>query len=178
MSTILFDTETTGLLKPSINKLDAQPYIVEFYAVKVDDEFNIIGEFETYIKPPIPIPKETSDIHGIDDKKVSNAPSFSDIAIDLSNFFLGVDTLVAHNLPYDRSMLANELHRLDKVLNFPWPINHICTVEKSMYIQQRRMNLGDLHEFCTGKKHENAHTAKADVFALVRCYHWLLENAK
>lgn len=176
MTTILFDTETTGLLQPSINDISAQPYIVEFYAVKIDDDFNVLGEFETYIKPPIMIPPEVSKIHGVDDAKVSKAPAFSDIASDLCNFFVGVDNLVAHNLPYDRSMLANELLRCDMVLKFPWPPNHICTIEKSMWIEQRRMNLSKLHEHCVGKPHENAHTAKADVFALVRCYHWLLEN--
>ena len=146
MTTILFDTETTGLLQPSINELKAQPYIVEFYAVKIDDDFNVLGEFESYIKPPIPIPPEVSKIHGIDDAKVNRCPAFSDLASDLCNFFVGVDTLVAHNLPYDRSMLANELLRCDMLLKFPWPANHVCTVEKSMWIEQRRMNLSKLHE--------------------------------
>ena len=176
MITVLFDTETTGLLEPSVNDISKQPYIVEFYAVKIDDQFNVLGEFETYLKPPIPIPPETSRIHGIDDAKVASSPAFADVVDDLCNFFVGVHNIVAHNLPYDRSMLANELLRCDKLLNFPWPPNHICTVEKTKWIEQRRMNLANLHTFCTGKPHENAHTAKADVFALVRCYHHLKET--
>ena len=40
MSMIFFDTETTGLLVPEINDISAQPYIVEMYAVKTDDDFD------------------------------------------------------------------------------------------------------------------------------------------
>lgn len=176
--TILFDTETTGLLAPEVNRLDAQPYIVEMYAVKVDEGFNIIQEFESYFKPPVPIPRDVSRIHGIDDAKVKNSPKFADKVDELTELFLGVRTMVGHNLAFDRSMLANELHRLDRVLKFPWPPKHVCTVEMSMPIEQRRLNLENLHTYATGKPHANAHTAKADVFALVRCYHWLLENQK
>lgn len=175
-TTILFDTETTGLLVPEINELAAQPYIVDFYAVKIDEDFNILGEIETYVKPPISIPAELTKIHGVSNDTVKDAPTFSELYPKLAEFFLGVDTLVGHNVSYDRSMVANELLRCGKLLNFPWPINHICTVEMSLWIEQRRMNLSNLHAHCTGKPHADAHRAKSDVFALVRCYHWLLEN--
>lgn len=174
--TILFDTETTGLLVPEINELSAQPYIVDFYAIKIDDDFNVIDEVETYVKPPIPIPAEMTKIHGVSNETVKNAPTMEELYPRLAEFFLGTQKLVGHNVAFDRSMLANELLRCDKLLKFPWPPEHICTVEMSMPIEQRRMNLSSLHTRATGKPHENAHRAKADVFALVRCYHWLLEN--
>lgn len=177
-TTILFDTETTGLLVPEINRLDAQPYIVELYACKVDEEFNMIGEFYSKFKPPIPIPADVSKVHGITDEIAAKQPVFGDCVDELADLFLGADTLVGHNLSYDRSMLANELLRCDRLLRFPWPPEHICTIEMSMGLEQRRLNLGALHAYATGKPHENAHTAKHDVFALVRCYHWLLEQKK
>lgn len=174
--TILFDTETTGLLVPEINELSAQPYIVDFYAVKIDDDFNIIDEFESYIKPPIPIPPDLTKIHGVSNDTVKNSPTFEQLYPRLAEFFLGANKLVGHNVAFDRSMLANELLRCDMLLKFPWPPEHICTVEMSMHIEQRRMKLSDLHAHCTGKPHADAHRAKSDVFALVRCYHWLLES--
>lgn len=174
--TILFDTETTGLLKPEINRLDAQPYIVSLYAVKIDDDFNMVGEISILVKPPILIPAEASKVHGISDDMVKDCEPFGNAVEELADFFLGVKTMVAHNLPYDRSMLANELLRCDSVLKFPWPPNHICTVEKSMWVEQRRMSLSALHEHITGKPHLDAHSAKGDVYALVRCYHWLCEQ--
>ena len=176
MITVLFDTETTGLLKPSANSVDDQPEIVELYCVMIDDEFNPIGEFESFFKPRIPITEELTKIHGITNEMVADAPSFSDKALDLAKFFTGTDCLVAHNLPFDRSMLANELIRCDKLINVPWPRLHVCTVEMAMPIEQRRMSLSNLHKYATGAPHEGAHRAKADVHALVRCYHWMLER--
>lgn len=178
MTTILFDTETTGLLKPSINRLDAQPYIVQLYAMKIDDEFDIIDEIDLLIKPPIPIPPETTKIHGIDDYAVKNSMTFSELIPRLADFFLGVEKLVAHNLGYDRSMLANELLRQDAVLKFPWPPVHICTVEQSMHIEQRRLRLSQLHKYATGHEHVDQHSARGDVTALLRCFKWLREGGK
>jgi len=82
--------------------------------------------------------------------------------------------MIAHNLSFDRSMIANELLRIDKLLQFPWPIKHTCTVEKSIHIEQRRMSLTRLHEHLLGTGF-NAHRAKDDVHALVRCYHAMSE---
>ena len=42
MHTILYDTETTGLLQPEAKGLQAQPYIIEFYGVRIDDDFKYI----------------------------------------------------------------------------------------------------------------------------------------
>ena len=176
MSMIFFDTETTGLLVPEINKVDAQPYIVEIYACKTDDNFNLECEFYSRFKPPIPIPEETSKIHGIRNEDVIDCEPFKECVDELAEFFLGANKLIGHNLPYDRSMLANELIRCDRLISFPWPPVQVCTVEMSMPIEQRRMNLSKLHQRCTGRPHEGAHHAKDDVFALVRCYHWLVEN--
>lgn len=174
--TILFDTETTGLLKPSANSLDEQPYIIEIACVKIDEDFQRLDQYESFIKPPIPVSEEITRITGITQHQVNSAPTFDEVWRQLADFFVGVDTLVAHNLPFDRSMLANELLRIDRVLNFPWPPEHRCTVEMSLGIEQRRLNLAALHTHATGSKHDNAHRAMGDVYALVRCYHWLLNQ--
>ena len=54
-TTIVFDTETTGLLKPEIVDLDQQPYIIEYYGAKIDKDFNLIDELWFKCKPPIKI---------------------------------------------------------------------------------------------------------------------------
>jgi DNA polymerase III subunit epsilon len=178
MNTILFDTETTGLLKPEINDIDYQPYIISLYAVKLDQDFQLIEELDLLVKPPIPIPQEVTKIHGLSDESVNGKKSFEEEADRITDFFFGTRRMVGHNLAYDRSMLANELIRCDRVLKFPWPPEHVCTIQASMFIQQRRMSLSDLHAHCTGKPHLDAHTAKADVYALVRVYHWLSERGR
>ena len=87
--------------------------------------------------------------------------------------FLGEETVIAHNATFDMGMIWIELSRMEMEFHFPWPRNWFCTVEKSMYIQHKRLTLKKLHELATGGEHKNQHTAKGDVQALVRCYKWL-----
>lgn len=174
MKAIIFDTETTGLLKPSANTLEAQPYITEIFCLKIEHlpsgEIDIVDEFESLCKVPVPLSEDITRITGLTDADLANQPTFPEIFPALSKFFTGVDRMVAHNLAFDKSMLANECHRAGKVLNMPWPREHICTVEKSMHIEQRRMNLTNLHKHFFGEGFVDAHRAKNDVMPLFCCY--------
>lgn len=173
MITVIFDTETTGLIKPSANKIEEQPYIAEIFCLKVEQEgsmIEVIGEFDSLVKPPVPLSDEITRITGLTNTALDGQPTFGEIYDELSKFFTGVDRMVAHNLPFDRSMLANELVRMDKVLNFPWPRQHVCTVEKSMKYEQRRLNLTRLHEYLFARGFPNAHRARSDVMPLFDCY--------
>lgn len=170
MTTILFDTETTGLIKPDVMDIAAQPYIIEIYMLKVDDNLQKIDELDMLIQPPIPITPEITKITGITEDMVKNEKPFSEAYKEISEFMLGVDTIVAHNLAFDRAMLANELTRINKIIKFPWPIKHICTVEKTIHLEQRRLTLSNLHKHLFDCDFENAHRAKNDVMAMYKCY--------
>lgn len=174
---IILDTETTGLLHPDASDITKQPYITEFYGIKVTNDFDFVDEIESFVKPPVPIPPEVVNITGITEEMVADAPSFIDLYNDLSNFFLGETIVVAHNAPFDIGVLKWELTRYDLEFHFPWPKRHICTVEGSRHIKNKRLKLRDLHELATGRKHEDgAHRAKQDVMALVRSFKWLVEE--
>ena len=172
-TTVAFDTETTGLIKPNETDIKKQPYITEIFCAKLNEEGEIIEEFDQLVKVPVNLSPEITRITGITDDMLSNMPTFAEIAPDLAKFFTGVDIIVAHNLAFDRSMLANELLRCNSLLKFPWPRHHICTVEKTMHIEQRRLNLTALHTHLFGEAFDNAHRAKNDVLPLVRCYNEL-----
>ncbi len=174
---IAFDTETTGLLLPSATDLHLQPYIIEIYAIKFDADFKPYGEFYSRVKPPVPIPPKITQITGLADADVKHSPSFVQIYDDLSDFFRGEKTVFAHNCSFDIGMLRNELQRYGWEYKFPWPSNHVCTVEASHPIKNRRMRLSELHELATGLPEiQNAHRAKDDVLALVKCIMWLAKN--
>ena len=174
MSTIVIDTETTGLLQPLGTAIEYQPYIVEICAVRVNDNFQCTGELITLIKPPIPISKQVSKIHGITDAAVETALPFAKIYRPLVDLFLGCHTLVAHNAPFDVTMIDLELCRLDKQRQFPWPPIHFCTVEQSLHLKGHRLKLSELYELATGKSEiAGAHRAENDVAALTECYRWL-----
>ena len=47
-----FDTETTGLMKPSPAGIDRQPYITELFMAKLDEDYKIIDEYEQRFNIP------------------------------------------------------------------------------------------------------------------------------
>ena len=176
---VFYDTETTGLLKPAANDVSKQPYIIEICAMKFDDDMNLVDELSSFVKPPIPISDEITKITKITNEMIKDAPTFASIYRNLCDIFLGSHRVVAHNLGFDRAMLANELVRIDKLIQFPWPMDHVCTVQKSMSYEGRRLNLTRLHEMATGKPQiDGAHRAKTDVLALVECYKFLVKEGK
>lgn len=176
---VFYDTETTGLLKPAANDIKQQPHIIEICVMKFDDDMNHLETFESFIKPPMPISDEITKITKITNEDLKDAPSFAAVYNDIASIFLGARRMVAHNLGFDRSMLANELIRIDRLIRFPWAIEHVCTVERSMSYEGRRLNLTKLHKLATGKETiEGAHRAKTDVLALVEGYKFLLREGK
>jgi len=173
---VFLDTETTGLLKPEPVDLDQQPYIIELYCIKTNDDLDPIDEINVLIKPPIPISEEITKITQITPQMLEGKNDFGYYIEELKQFFLGVNRMVGHNLAFDRGMLVNELRRYEQQFAFPWPPDQFCTVEASEHIQQRRLPLATLHQLATGAPHVGAHRAKEDTFATVRCYHWLMEQ--
>lgn len=171
---IIIDAETTSLTAPGAAPIAQQPYIMEFAAINVDDKtLKPVKELQFLCRPPVPIPKESVEITGITDKMLMGEKPFAWHFPTLVNQFLGERFVAAHNLAFDLSALKYELMRMDKLLAFPWPPTHICTVEKTLFLKGYRLNLSQLHELATGKPHEGAHRAMADVQALLRIIQWM-----
>ena len=166
---IVFDTETTGLDAASPTKIEKQPYITEIYAVRLTKDFKFVEELDTMVKPPIPISEEITKITGITDKDVEFAPNFIQIYDQLYDLFFGCENTAGHNVMFDLRLLKFELFRYDKEYAFNWPRNKICTVEKSKHYLNKRLRLQQLYKYLFGVEFENAHRAKNDVEATVRC---------
>ena len=167
---VSLDTETTGLIKPEVCNVREQPYIIEIACVKSNDEGMVIERFHSYIKPPIPLPAIITKITGITDSNLSKSTSFIGIYKALAGFFVGADILTAHNLAFDREMLANELIRIDQTFAFPFPPRQICTVRETTKMNGYRLNMQKLHVQLFNKEFEGAHGAKADVEAQAKCF--------
>ncbi|MCR5738211.1 MAG: topoisomerase DNA-binding C4 zinc finger domain-containing protein [Lachnospiraceae bacterium] len=84
---VLFDLETTGISCKSDE-------VVEISALKVIDGF-VEDEFSTLVNPGIPIPFYASDVNGITDEMVKDAPSF-ETALGQFAEFAGDSVLVGH----------------------------------------------------------------------------------
>lgn len=178
---IVFDTETTGLEKPEPVELYKHPFMIEIYCQKIrfdkDNDIIILGEFESLVKPPVPVSDKITEITSITNDMLRKAPTFIEIYDELCRFFLGTTYMVAHNCSFDMGIIRDELKRHDKEYHFPWPKEHICTVERTECITNKRLNLKTLYQIATGKdSFPNAHRAKGDVIPLVEILPWLKEN--
>lgn len=170
---LVLDTETTGLLKTDALEMSLQPYITELYVIKTQPDGTFVAEVDTFIKPPVPISEEITKITGITNEMVADAPTFVEVYPQLIELFIGERRAVGHNLPFDMGMIYCELARSNLEFRFPWPHDWVCTIEKSMSLEHKRLKLGYLHELATGQPHEGAHRAKADAWATLRCFFWL-----
>ena len=168
---IVFDTETTGLLEACVVPPGRQPRLTQICAIKLDDvTLEETSRFVSHFDPdPVPVNEEAAKKTGLTTAFLKGKPKFTDVYVDLCSFFIGERTLVAHNIAFDRDIMFYELSRIGKQLCFPWPFEHICTVEATEHFKGHRLNLGDLHEYLFGEKFADAHDAVADTEALMRC---------
>lgn len=165
---IVFDTETTALVENTLVPLDQQPRIIQLSAAKLDDTtLNEIDRLTFMCNPGIPIPAAVTKITGFTNADVADKPKFARWYPLLVEFVLGQRTLVAHNLPYDRRVLSYELERIGRLIQFPWPPVHWCTVELTADMTGKYLKLTELYQILFGKPLEQEHHADADVDALI-----------
>lgn len=166
MHILIFDTETTGLLKPSAVPLDLQPQIIEFASILVD---SVTGDIErtcsTLINPGKPLPPVITKITGLRDDDLRDQPSFADVRDAIAGEFALAQVAIAHNMPFDQGMLLTELRRLEDT-TFPWPKTLICTVQEYLHVHGWRMNLKVFHQHIMGEELVQTHRALDDVLAL------------
>lgn len=164
---LIFDTETTGLLKPGVADLKDQPKIIEFCIIDIDDQYNIHGEWSWLINPGEPISAEITKITGLTDADLEGKPSFIEVLPEIERVFFASHELVAHNLPFDMGMLTNELARIGRQFAFPYPMKQTCTAQMSQDVFGKRHRLIQLYEKATGTPLAQTHRARDDVMALI-----------
>jgi DNA polymerase-3 subunit alpha (Gram-positive type) len=98
----VIDIETTGLSK-NFHK------ITELAAVKVEKD-KIVDEFQTLVNPQTRIPRFITQLTGIDNEMVKNAPTINRV---LPHFleFLGKKTIIAHNASFDYGFIQQNALR-------------------------------------------------------------------
>lgn len=151
---IVFDLETTGL-----NLVTDK--IIEYSLVKVfpDGEKEIRTQL---INPGVPIPPETTKIHGISDKDVVNKPKFKDIAADLYAFIGNADLAGFNSNKFDIPFLIEEF--LKAGIDFSLKGRRLVDVQNVFHKMEPR-NLKAAYKFYCGQDIINAHTAEADALA-------------
>ncbi len=100
---VIYDLETTGTSS-------ANDRVVEISAVKVRNG-QVDSEFSTLVNPEMPIPFFASEVNGITDDMVADAPVFE---VALKDFleFAGDDILVGHNIhTFDMKFIYRDVER-------------------------------------------------------------------
>jgi DNA polymerase III subunit epsilon len=114
------------------------------------------------INPEMPIPLESSLIHGIYDEDVKDAPTFKSIARNLASFLEGCDLAGFNSNRFDIPMLVEEFLRVG--VDFDIKNRKMVDTQRIFHMMEPR-NLAAAYKFYCGKTLENAHSAEADTLA-------------
>jgi DNA polymerase-3 subunit alpha len=172
--TLIFDTETTGLVGNSLLREAHQPRVIEFFGNVVDAKGKVTDELEFFANPGIPIPPIITRITGITSETLVGEKPFRENAEAVKSLLWSCDSVVAHNLSFDMAIIDFEMKRME--LDCDWPDIRICTVEQTEWFKGHRLNLQALHEHLFDEGFEDAHRARNDVNALTRCFNELRER--
>jgi len=170
-SLVFLDVETTGL-RPK------QDRIIEIYMLKVHQSGST-EEFSKLINPGRPLPEKITEITGLRDEDLRDAPTEADAAPAVREF-LADGVPVGHNLSFDLQFL-NSMFRRNNLE--PLASKGIDTLALSREAfpklcvypggggSHRLANL--MYHFGLDKSFSNSHRAKDDVLLLVQVYRCL-----
>lgn len=97
-------------------------------AVYLHDGTRLLDSFCTLVNPQMPIPPFISQLTGITDEMVQDAPTFEEIAPTLDQLTQGC-IFVAHNVSFDYNFIRHEFARLSQ----PYERDRLCTVRLSRH---------------------------------------------
>lgn len=149
-----FDLETTG-----INV--AKDRIVEIAILKVYPNGN--KESHTWrVNPEMPIPPETSAIHGITDEMVANEPTFKELAPKVYALIKDSDLGGFNSNRFDIPLLAEELLRAE----VDFDMKKALSVDvQTIFHKMEKRTLEAAYKFYCDKDLVDAHSAAADTKA-------------
>lgn len=151
---VFFDLETTGTNIVSDR-------IVEISYLKVFPN----GDEESKtrrINPEMPIPPESTAVHGISDEDVKDAPTFKSIAKSLAAQIEGCDLAGYNSNRFDIPLLAEEFLRCDVDIDL---MKRKFVDVQTIFHKKEQRTLSAAYKFYCDKDLDNAHSAEADTKA-------------
>ncbi len=150
----VIDLETTG-----VNI--ANDRIIEIFILRINPD----GAKQTkhkFINPGMPIPAESSAIHGITDDKVADAPLFKTVANELKQFIGNADLAGFNSNRFDIPLLMEEFLRAG--IEVDMANRKLLDVQQIFHTMEKR-TLSAAYKFYCSKDLIDAHSAEADVTA-------------
>jgi len=148
------DLETTGI-NISADK------IVEIAIVKIlqDGTKQVKRKL---INPEMPIPAQATEVHGISDEMVKDAPTFKQVANEIKQYIEGCDIGGYNSNRFDIPLLIEEFLRVGINLNIQG--RKFVDVQKVFHMMEQR-TLTAAYKFYCNKSLDDAHSAEADATA-------------
>ena len=149
-----FDLETTGIST-------AKDRIIDICIIKALPGGEVVSKSQR-VNPGMPIPLESSLIHGIYDDDVTDAPPFKSVARTLAQFLDGCDLAGFNSNRFDVPLLVEEFLRAN--VDFDVKNRRLVDAQRIYHLMEPR-NLSAAYKFYCGKDLENAHSSEADTLA-------------
>ncbi|WGT48019.1 DEDD exonuclease domain-containing protein [Tessaracoccus lacteus] len=163
---VVVDLETTGST--------AESEITEIGAVKVRGG-DVIGEFQTLVRPVSPIPPMIQVLTGITTQLVASAPPI-DVALPSFDQFSAGAVLVAHNARFDVGFLRRGYEQLGLAWRGPAVVDTVALARTALLRDEvPNCKLGTLARYFRSTTEPN-HRALSDARATVDVLHGLLER--
>ncbi len=151
---VFIDLETTG------TNLSTDR-IVEIAIIKIFPDGTRAVK-QKLINPQMPVPKSSSDIHGITDDKIKDAPTFKQVANELKQFIDDSDFSGYNSNRFDIPLLMEEFLRAG--LDIDMTSRRMLDVQHIFHMMEKR-TLGAAYKFYCEKELNDAHSAEADATA-------------
>jgi DNA polymerase III subunit epsilon len=114
------------------------------------------------VNPEMPIPKTASDVHGITNEMVKDAPTFKQVAHELKQMLDGCDIAGYNSNRFDIPLLMEEFLRVQ--VDFDMKGRKMVDVQK-IFHQMEQRTLSAAYKFYCNKNLDGAHSAEADATA-------------
>lgn len=151
---VFIDLETTG-----INI--ATDRVIEIAIIKIlPDKTRVVKH--KLVNPQMSIPKSSSEIHGITDDMVKDAPTFKEIANELKQFIDNADLSGYNSNRFDIPLLMEEFLRTG--ISLDMNNRRMVDVQTVFHMMEKR-TLSAAYKFYCEKELEDAHSAEADAQA-------------
>lgn len=187
MRTLIYDTETTGLVDMKRTKdVNRQPHLTQLAAMLVEDG-QVRAELSLVIDAGVPIPRGASDVHGITNAVAERYGVKPLVAVGMfQNLLRQTDRVVAHNHDFDFVVMRSAYLRGDKdpslfskenmprvdTMTSSVDLVNLPPTEKMIragFDKPKNPKLEELHAFLFGESFDGAHDAMVDVRACFRC---------
>jgi ATP-dependent DNA helicase DinG len=159
MKYAVLDLETTGH--------SAEDDIIQVGIVIVSEEMAIVDTFSSFVKPSVPIPPFITQLTGIEEETVADAPELHDVLLKLIPL-LDDAVLVAHNVGFDAGFLNGAL---EKCGYLPFAGRRLDTIEllRVLYPTITSYQLGVVAA-AFGITHDHHHRADSDALATAHIF--------